>query len=230
MTADGGPPTAEKIFSTIRKHPAHHDSATTRTDRKFLPTSQSPNLPSFIAQSQRAQATALQTAIEHMRRRKGVAGGACLWQFNEPWPAISWAIIDYYGRPKLAYERLADWYNPILISLRYPLGRRWQAGDLFEAEIWVCNDTLATWPDCDLAINLDGGMIYQQPVSLGADTVSQVGQLSHRLTKAPAQLGLTLYDQDRLLAGNTYDLTWQDLPRSLVHLRLRRRIADWVLH
>jgi beta-mannosidase len=104
--------------------------------------------------SQLAQATALQTAIEQMRRRKGQAGGVCVWQFNEPWPAISWAIVDYFGRPKLAYQRLKWWYNPVLISLKFPVGQKWQPGDLFIAEIWAINDSLQTLSGCELRVGL----------------------------------------------------------------------------
>ncbi|MCB0190812.1 MAG: hypothetical protein KDJ65_02610, partial [Anaerolineae bacterium] len=39
-----------------------------------------------ILNSQFTQATALQIAIEHIRRRKSHTGGLCIWQFNEPWP------------------------------------------------------------------------------------------------------------------------------------------------
>lgn len=30
-------------------------------------------------------------------------GGALLWQLNDCWPTISWAIVDYFLRPKPAY-------------------------------------------------------------------------------------------------------------------------------
>ncbi|CUM49397.1 unnamed protein product [Debaryomyces fabryi] len=31
------------------------------------------------------------------------AGGAIVWQINDCWPVASWAICDFYKRPKLAY-------------------------------------------------------------------------------------------------------------------------------
>jgi beta-mannosidase len=187
------------------------------------------NLKSKIATSQRAQATALQTAIEHMRRRKGEAGGVCLWQFNEPWPAISWAIVDYFGRPKLAYQRLSNWYNPLLISLKFPVGQHWQAGEIFEAEIWAINDSLQSFTGCELQINLDGQLIHAQTLDLPADSVRPVGALTHRLTGPPRQLSLTLHQRDELLARNSYDLTWSDESSAGLFSRLRRWLADWVL-
>lgn len=184
---------------------------------------------SIISFSQRAQATALQTAIEHMRRRKGEAGGVCVWQFNEPWPAISWAIVDYFGRPKLAYQRLADWYNPVLISLKFPIGRYWQPGQIFSAEIWVINDSQRTFSGCELQIRLDEILIHTQQVALPADSVQQIGLLTHRLAHSPGQITLNLCHNAEILARNCYDLDWTDRSKPGFSAYLRRRLADWVL-
>lgn len=185
--------------------------------------------PSTIHQSQLAQATGLQTAIEHMRRRKGEAGGVCLWQFNEPWPAISWAIVDYFGRPKLAYERLKNWYNPVLISLNFPAGKYWRPGQTFRAEIWAINDSLESFSGCELQINLDGKPVHLQTLELSPDSARRVGQLSHPLAEPPQALELTLYHQGTLLAQNRYELAWSDQAASPIFYRLRRWLADWVL-
>jgi len=185
--------------------------------------------PLAIHQSQLAQATALQTAIEHMRRRKGQAGGVCLWQFNEPWPAISWAIVDYFGRPKLAYERLKDWYKPVLISLNFPIGRRWQAGQTFQAEIWATNDSLEAYPGCELQISLDGTPVHTQALDLPPDSARQVGQLSHPLTRPPQVIKLALCHMNKLLAQNRYELGWSDQAASPTFFRFRRWLAEWAL-
>ncbi len=182
-----------------------------------------------IHHSQLAQAAALQTAIEHMRRRKGEAGGVCLWQFNEPWPAISWAIVDYFGRPKLAYERLKDWYNPILVSLKFPVGRRWQAGDTFSAEIWAVNDSRQTRANCELQVWLDHHLIHRQRLDLPADSASCVGHLTHSLAQSPGQITLTLHHGEEIVARNLYDLSWFDESTGPFLARLRRRLADWAL-
>ncbi len=188
-----------------------------------------PPLQSRITASQLAQATALQTAIEHMRRRKGEAGGVCVWQFNEPWPAISWAIVDYFGRPKLAYQRLVDWYHPILVSLKFPVGRRWQAGQTFSAEIWAINDSLHPYTGCELQVTLDGQLVHTQSLDLPADSARRFGALAHLLNVAPRQISMTLRHQAEILARNSYDLEWWDESPGPLSLRLRRWLADWAL-
>lgn len=187
------------------------------------------NKPSVVHNSQLAQCTALQTAIEHMRRRKSEAGGVCVWQFNEPWPAISWAIVDYFGRPKLAYEYLANWYNPVLISLKFPVGRRWQPGQTFSAEIWAINDSQQVLTGGELQIRLDGTPIHTQRLDLPADSAQRVGQFSHCLTHSPGQITLNLYYGAEVLARNTYDLNWADVAAYPFSTRLRRWLAEGVL-
>jgi beta-mannosidase len=186
------------------------------------------SLQDFIAASQRAQALGLQIAIEHMRRRKGETGGVCLWQFNEPWPAISWAIVDYWRRPKLAYQRLKDLYNPILVGLTFPPAR-YQAGDTLHGEVWTVNDSLEALDGCRLVIELDRVRIYEARVTLPPDSVEIVGIVRHQFQSKPGALALTLYQGEQVIVRNTYELTYYDLTRVGWRERLVRWLADSLL-
>ncbi len=175
-------------------------------------------LVDFVEATQQAQALGLQVAIEHFRRRKYEAGGTLLWQFNEPWPAICWSVIDYYRRPKLAYERLKDLYNPLLVSLDYPLVR-YRAGDLFHARVWAINDLLDSFESCQLSIRMDGQEIFSQPISLPPDSCRLVAEVGHILTGDGGYVEVQLFDtastrpggiNDRLLSSNQYDLSCYD--------------------
>lgn len=187
------------------------------------------NLEFTIHHSQLMQAAALQTAIEHMRRRKGDAGGVCLWQFNEPWPAISWAVVDYLGRPKLAYQQLKTWYNPILVCLEFPVGQKWQPGDTFTAKIWAINDTLTSITNSQLLITLNNRPIHTKTVILPPDSVQCTGALTHRFTTPPHTLNLILSHEKKILCQNSYNLTWFDESRGGITHCFRRRVADWVM-
>jgi beta-mannosidase len=187
-----------------------------------------PSLEAFIAASQRAQALGLQVAIEHMRRRKGETGGVCLWQLNEPWPAISWAIVDYCRRPKLAYQRLRDLYNPVLVGLTFHPAR-YQAGDTLQADVWVVNDGLETLDDCWLRIELDAVEIFEAQVTLLPDSIQTVGMLCHQFQVEPCELVLALHQGGEVVARNSYDLTYYDSMLPGWQARLVRWLADATL-
>ena len=45
-------------------------------------------------------------------------GGALLWQINDCWPTISWAIVDYFQRPKPAYYTVKRVMQPLTVGVR----------------------------------------------------------------------------------------------------------------
>lgn len=45
-------------------------------------------------------------------------GGALLWQMNDCWPGTSWAIVDYFLRPKPAYYAVARILKPIAVGVQ----------------------------------------------------------------------------------------------------------------
>jgi len=186
-------------------------------------------LTELITASQRAQAAGLQIAIEGMRRRKGDSGGVILWQFNEPWPAISWAIVDYFRRPKLAYRLLKRWYNPLLLSLDFEAGMNWQSGDLFEAEVWGVNDSLdVTRGAC--YVSLDGERIFEtEDVTLPPDSSLRLGRIAYRLEKKPQELVVALWSGEQMIAQNNYDLGWRDEAKINLWQRFRRWVAEKTL-
>jgi beta-mannosidase len=62
----------------------------------------------FVYCTQLMQAECLASAYRLWKRQwKGpgreYCGGALVWQINDCWPVTSWAIVDYYLRPKHAY-------------------------------------------------------------------------------------------------------------------------------
>ncbi|MBX7245823.1 MAG: hypothetical protein K1X53_10010 [Candidatus Sumerlaeaceae bacterium] len=74
------------------------------------------SLPDWIDCTQRIQAEILRRAVEHWRRRKFRTAGALIWQLNDAYPAASWSLIDFYRRPKLAYEFASRFFAPVLLS------------------------------------------------------------------------------------------------------------------
>lgn len=186
------------------------------------------DLGAFVAATQRAQAAGLQILIEHVRRRRGATGGLAVWQWNDPWPAISWSVIDYFGRPKLAYEMLRRTMQPLLISLEYPLAA-YRPGDQVRGTLWIVNDTGTALSDGCVQVILDETPVHKQSCTCAAHAATAVGVVTLTLPASCAQLRLELRQGDCLLAENLYDLRFSDAgPRRLDRV-LRRRMVDWVL-
>ncbi|MEI6648570.1 MAG: glycoside hydrolase family 2 TIM barrel-domain containing protein [Actinomycetes bacterium] len=82
------------------------------------------------------QARAVEVGLKHFRSLYEVCSGAILWQFNDMWPAISWAVLDYTGFRKLAWHAMKAAYQPRTIAI----GRVDQG-----AELTIINDTQNEW-------------------------------------------------------------------------------------
>lgn len=185
-------------------------------------------LESFVEATQRAQSAGLQIMVEHVRRRQGQTGGLAVWQWNEPWPAISWSVIDYFGQPKQAYAVLGRIMQPILVSLDYPL-RRYRPGDQLTGTLWLINDTLAPLAECRLAVFLDDRLVHELVCTAPANAALPVGELRLPLPASFSILRLDLHQRNRLCAANVYDLRFHDDGPVQTGQKLRRRLVDWVL-
>jgi beta-mannosidase len=82
------------------------------------------------------QARAVEIGLKHFRSLYEVCSGAILWQFNDMWPAISWAVLDYTGFRKLAWHAMKSAYQPRTITI----GRVDQG-----AALTIINDTQDAW-------------------------------------------------------------------------------------
>jgi beta-mannosidase len=92
------------------------------------------DLDEFVDFSMIAQAEALKFGIEHFRRRAPHCSGTLVWQLNDCWPVLSWALLDYHGFGKAGYYAVKRAYAPVLASFK-------------GSELWVTNDTGAPVED-----------------------------------------------------------------------------------
>ncbi|KIM68561.1 glycoside hydrolase family 2 protein [Scleroderma citrinum Foug A] len=80
------------------------------------------DMDSYVYFTQIMQAEALATAYRLWRRNwrgKGreYTSGALVWQLNDCWPTTSWAIVDYFMRPKPAFFAIARELNPFTVGM-----------------------------------------------------------------------------------------------------------------
>jgi beta-mannosidase len=82
------------------------------------------------------QARAVEIGLKHFRSLYETCSGSILWQFNDMWPAISWAVLDHTGFRKLAWHAMKAAYRPRTIII----GRVDQG-----AQITLLNDHPDPW-------------------------------------------------------------------------------------
>ncbi|KAG8218701.1 glycoside hydrolase family 2 protein [Butyriboletus roseoflavus] len=112
------------------------------------------DMESYVYYTQIMQAETLASAYRLWRRNWRGKGrehtaGALVWQINDCWPTTSWAIIDYFLRPKPAYFAIARELRPFTVGMMRKENKTFsdeQSAADFKIEtilqIWGTNSTL----------------------------------------------------------------------------------------
>jgi beta-mannosidase len=123
------------------------------------------DLEGFTHLTQVLQADAMSWAYKGWRRQWGTSkhrkcGGVLVWQLNDCWPTISWAIVDYHLVPKPAYYAIKRAMEPVSIGVQRkfkpwtmrPADELWQRDtghvdmqNLWrnaEIDVWIANSTM----------------------------------------------------------------------------------------
>ncbi len=74
------------------------------------------NFDSWHYLTQLEQARALNMGIRHLRSHHDVSAGSVIWQLNDCWPVVSWAMIDFEGKRKPAWHVVRKAYAPRIVS------------------------------------------------------------------------------------------------------------------
>ena len=99
------------------------------------------SLEELVEQAAWLQSAGYQAAFEEGRRQWPHCSMMLNWCYNEPWKvAANNSIIEFPAKPKPAYAFVKAAMRPKLFSARIPKFK-WIAGETFEAEIWLLNDT-----------------------------------------------------------------------------------------
>lgn len=125
--------------------------------QRYYPDSQPETFEEYVLLSQRSQAYGMEIAIEAHRTAKPYNMGTLFWQLNDAWPVTSWSSIDYYGNPKVLYDRLKTLYAPVLLSL-----------DQRDNQVFVTSDLLRNIDGTLTVTVLDtvGNNLFEQAVKV----------------------------------------------------------------
>lgn len=171
----------------------------------------------IIDATQHYQARLLQYATEHYRRRKRErVQGIMPFMLVDPWPCISWSVVDHLRTPKSGYHAIARAMQPVLPSIEaatdvYP-GADPLASEPTVFGIWWINDLHRAFRGAELSWQLvdargtvlDSGARRVDVFADGARRVLQAGPfdlpagryaIESRLTDAEGtELGTNRWD------------------------------------
>jgi hypothetical protein len=190
--------------------------ATTRHKRYALPflTHIPPTLEEFAIASQKNQARALQAAIEHYRCERPENSGCMFWQFNESWPGIGFAPIDYYFREKLAYATIKRVFNPLLISSKTLLLRPIRAGKEIPLDLTIVNDWNQTFNNVTISARIGTHELLKHTgITIPENVVIHNPPEKVQIPAGSSGEHLIMEiwgEKGELLASNDYDLSYRD--------------------
>ncbi len=140
-------------------HLAEHHGLQINPFEQHVPPGSYATFDSWREATQRYQAELLRHHIETFRRLKyRPTGGFCFLGLNDPSPSVSWGVLDFERRPKLAYQAVIDACRPVIVvadRLRDSL----IAGEAIALDVHVVSDlrTLLEGVQCTATLRWPGG-------------------------------------------------------------------------
>jgi beta-mannosidase len=196
------------------------------------------DLETYIYLTQVVQAETMMFGYRGWRRQWGDerhCGGALLWQLNDCWPTISWAIVDYFLNPKPAYYAVKRVLNPIAVGVRRE-HHDWsvahaQPPQNSKYELWVVSSKPDTLQGCiELRfLSVNTGRDIRSPltrdVTIQANGTTDVitGMIDHTIDE-PHVLAARLWVDNQIVAR---DVDW---PQPLKYLDLTNRGLELQVH
>ena len=185
------------------------------------------SLEQLIRDSQEYQAFHLKYHTEFYRRHKfRPCNGALFFQFKDCWPAVTAAVVDYYGRPKLAYYTLRQAFNPIHVLMEWPPLAGEAAGSAFRKDLFVVNDYHHPYPALQVSWQIRdaaGTPLLEQEIScsIAANSLAKVAEVAWTIPPTPNacyRIAVELSAPTGTLSSNEYRLAVQS-PASITPWR-----------
>ncbi|MFH0803121.1 MAG: sugar-binding domain-containing protein [bacterium] len=98
------------------------------------------DIDDYIETTQKYQYDYNKYVTEYFRRTKyQPTAGLYGFMFKECWPSVTWGIVDYKNRPKMAFEAMKNSLSPTLASIEWHK-TNFKPGETVKAPIWLVND------------------------------------------------------------------------------------------
>jgi beta-mannosidase len=189
----------------------------------------------FVNATQIAQGVYFQYSSEHFRRMKPKNSGVSLCHFILHTPDMKWAIVDFYGEPKLSFDYVQRAFQPLLVSLEHHK-RRWNPGETFNGKVWVVNDLYTDFSNCSIEVKFldhDKQVVKKELLKIGKVSGDSAKSMADVSLKVPGEKGDMFHVQLKLLdakgkslSENEYFLLVDDYEESRAMMKAMGKEAD----
>ena len=130
---------------------------------KYVPLKPGMELNDYIDATQQYQARLQKFHIDWMRSVKYQENwGIVSFLFNDPNPAISWAVVDYWRQPKKAYYAVQSAFQPVYAFVTWKFAP-YRVKQTIKLPVFVVNDLLETYEaKINAEITHDGQKVLEQ--------------------------------------------------------------------
>lgn len=169
----------------------------------------------YIAYSQTAQGESIRYTADMQRAGAGATtSGFWYYKFTDLFPGHSWAVVDYYGTPKLSYYRAMQACRPQSAFAVYEKIDGWLPGESFTASLYAANETMEEIPHAKVSAVLYSSRLQAlwsqryDGITLAANSVLALDQLHVPLGVAteiaPFLLAVSLRAEDGTLFADQW--------------------------
>jgi len=164
-----------------------------------------------VHRSNLAHGEYIKYAVEQWRSQAYDCAGVLVWQLNDCWPAISWAVVDYNLAPKACFYALQRAFAPDIVGLKQRFSIDYSPEANAQGELYVATerDGLKTGVVELRALTIRGDEFAVQrfPLRLdgrGAVSLGQVQLPDYAARRFDSIVELTLRWDDGRTARNVY--------------------------
>lgn len=158
-------------------------------------------------------------------------GGALLWQLNDCWPGISWAIVDYFLKPKPAYYAVKRALGPFAVGVQRQ-HHDWSVAHARPPKtskyaLWIASSSPKEirgrielrFISVNTGLDLQGPVVYDEIVikANGTTDIITDGVIDHIAEPEPHVLSARLWVDNEIVAR---DVDW---PQPFKYLDLSNR-------
>lgn len=180
------------------------------------------SIQEFIKNSQKYQAQLLKFAIEQYRTHKFTEiKGIFQFMFVDPWPCISYSVLDYFRRPKKGYYTLKEVYQPLLL-IYHQEKKIYTIGDKLKGMFYLVNDYPYGFRNVTLKRKLGN---YSYPIKkinippntcIAANKLVYPLPLHNKLKPGIYKFTLTLLKNRKIISENSYTVKLGKIPKGLL--------------